>query len=290
MLTLSIALAASAWTQRVDPPDPSVEALAPADMATARSDRGNTATTKPDFAEWFDFGGAGGQASASSSPGNVAAIQVLGTEQAHGLPPSTGSTTTFVPTTVFPIASPPTTIRSGTVPSSTVPPRTVPSSTAPPTTVPPTTAPATTPEARGRQALSRIRYDWVARLPDWSITFAPGRSGVMGYTYVDEKRIEVFVRDEMSDALLAHVVAHELGHAVDVSFNGGDDRAAWAAARGIETVQWWPGSGVTDFSTGAGDFAEAFAVWQVGAANFRSRAAGVPTPDQLALVASLANG
>ncbi len=94
----------------------------------------------------------------------------------------------------------------------------------------------------------------------------------------------------MSDDLLAHVVAHELGHAVDVSLNTGDDRNTWATARGIAGVQWWPGDGVTDFSTGAGDFAEAFAVWQIGPANHRSRAAGLPSPDQLALIAGLAAG
>ncbi len=146
-----------------------------------------------------------------------------------------------------------------------------------------------TPEARGAAALAKVSYDWIDRLPGWTITFGAGRSGVFGYTYVDEQRIEIFVRDDMSEGLLAHVVAHELGHAVDLSLNGGDDRDAWASARGIGGVQWWPGSGVTDFATGAGDFAEAFAVWQVGPSNYRGRAAGAPTQDQLAIIAALAN-
>ncbi len=113
---------------------------------------------------------------------------------------------------------------------------------------------------------------------------------MFGYTYVDEQRIEIFVRDDMSDALLAHVIAHELGHAVDVTLNTGEDRSSWATARGIEAVQWWPGSGVTDFSTGAGDFAESFAAWQVGTANYRSAVASAPSAEQLALLASLATG
>ncbi|MEZ5225795.1 MAG: hypothetical protein R2710_03720 [Acidimicrobiales bacterium] len=219
--------------------------------------------------------------STTSSP-----IEVLGSEQVATISPSTTSA---------PATAPSTTTTSTTVPP-TAPPTTLPPTTLPPATLPPTTLPATTsapapatPQERGAQALGRISYDWNGRLPGWSITFAPGRSGVFGYTYVGEQRIEIFVRDSMSDALLAHVIAHELGHAVDVTLNNGDDRATWAAARGIEGVQWWPGDGVTDFATGAGDFAEAFAVWQVGAANYRSTAAGVPTAEQLSLLAGLAS-
>ncbi len=209
-------------------------------------------------------------------------VAVLGIEQGRGdIEAVTTTTAEPAPSLTSPPTTPPTTTTTAPPPATT--------STSLPTTT--TTTPASvTPEDRGLRALDRISYDWANRLPGWTVTFSPGRNGVFGYTYVSEQRIEIFVRDSMSDALLAHVVAHELGHAVDVTLNSGDDRAAWADARSIGTVQWWPGDGVTDFSTGAGDFAESFAVWQVGGGNYRGRAAGLPSAEQLSLLSTLANG
>jgi hypothetical protein len=153
---------------------------------------------------------------------------------------------------------------------------------------PTTVAPRTEPERRGVGALNRISYDWETELPGWTIVFRPGRSSFYGLTLVDEQRIEIYVRTSQSDALLAHVIAHEMGHAVDVTQNSGEDRRRWQEARGISSAPWWPGSGAADFSTGAGDFAESFASWQVGTENFRSTLAGTPTERQLALMAELA--
>ncbi len=143
---------------------------------------------------------------------------------------------------------------------------------------------------RGEQALASYSYNWQAGLPGWEISFHPGRQGVLGYTFVQEQRIEVYVRSAMSDALLAHVVAHELGHAIDVTLNSGDDRRRWQAQRAIDEKPWWPGNGATDFSTGAGDFAESFASWQVGDASFRSNLGDPPTGADNALMAELASG
>jgi hypothetical protein len=95
------------------------------------------------------------------------------------------------------------------------------------------------------------------------------------------------VRESQSTELLAHVIAHELGHAVDVTLNDGPDRRRWEDARGLDSAPWWPGNGATDFSTGAGDFAESFAAWQVGDASFRSKLGGSPTTEQIALLAEL---
>ena len=113
---------------------------------------------------------------------------------------------------------------------------------------------------------------------------------MLGLTYVESKTIEVYVRDDQSAALLAHVIAHEMGHAVDVALNDGADRERWQQVRGIESAQWWPGNGTTDFSTGAGDFAESFAAWQVGGGNFRSQLASEPDAGQLALLSELSAG
>ncbi len=145
-------------------------------------------------------------------------------------------------------------------------------------------------DQRGRAALDSISYPWRDRLPGWTIGFGPGQDGLLGLTLVGERRIEIYVRADQSDALLAHVIAHEIGHAVDVELNDGDERRTWQDTRGIGEVPWWPGDGVGDFSTGAGDFAEGFAVWQVGPSQYRGRLGPLPTTDQLELMARLAAG
>ncbi len=144
---------------------------------------------------------------------------------------------------------------------------------------------------RAARALGRIRYDWKARLPGWQVRFLPGRSGLRGSTFPRERVVEVYVRSSQSVSDIAHVVAHELGHAVDVSLLGDDDRAAWLAARGVDpSTPWFPdGSGVTDFATGAGDFAESFAHWQVGD-QWYSRLGAPPDAATTAFLVSLAGG
>ncbi|MDH5520413.1 MAG: hypothetical protein OEZ14_07760 [Acidimicrobiia bacterium] len=143
-------------------------------------------------------------------------------------------------------------------------------------------------EERGRWALEQISYPWQERLPGWTVEFDDGREGLFGLTLVDDKRIEVYVRHDQTDDLLVHIVAHELGHAVDVTLNKGGDRRAWQAARGIENEPWWPSSASSDFRTGAGDFAESFAYWQAESDNFRSKLGPPPSADQLELMAALA--
>lgn len=136
-------------------------------------------------------------------------------------------------------------------------------------------------------ALEAIEYPWREELPGWEIQFISGYGNIAGYTWSREERIEVFVRPGATSQDLARILAHELGHAVDVSRNSGDDRRAWLAARGAEQAEWWPGNGLADFATGAGDFAESFAVWQVGDDDYRGELGPAPTPEQLALLERL---
>ncbi|MPY93134.1 MAG: hypothetical protein GEV08_08720 [Acidimicrobiia bacterium] len=151
-----------------------------------------------------------------------------------------------------------------------------------------TPAGPTTPEARGEAALARISYPWRSLLAGWTVQFFDGRTGLLGGTWTYEKRIEIYVRPEHTDEEVAFTVAHELGHAVDVTLLTDAERGHWRAARGVPAaVPWWVESGATDFSSCSGDWAEAFAVWQVGGWS-HSRVAGQPTPEQLALLADLA--
>ncbi len=154
----------------------------------------------------------------------------------------------------------------------------------------PSTEPSTDPGRRGREALALITFDWEERLPSWRIEFGPSREDAVGFTWSRERRIEIFVPDGASEEFLAHVIAHELGHAVDVELNSPDDRLRWQEARGITGAAWWAASGSSDFNSGAGDFAESFAAWLVGPDWFGSQLAGPPDIDQLALLAELAQG
>ena len=120
-----------------------------------------------------------------------------------------------------------------------------------------------------------------------SIEFRAGRTGFLGATWPDSRRIEIFVRDDLGDRDVAFTLAHEIGHAVDVVHLDEADRSRWLRARGRTDARWWADSGASDFEVGAGDWAEAFAVWQVGG---RSLSTVAPQPDagDLALVAELA--
>lgn len=142
-------------------------------------------------------------------------------------------------------------------------------------------------DSRPDEAMALISYPWRRRLAGWEIAFEPARDGLRGLTLSGERRIEIYVRDGDSAWFLARVLAHEIGHAVDLTLLDTQRRRRWEQARGFaETATWWPASGVSDFASGAGDFAECFATWQVGSAS-RSEIAGPCSADHLALVAEL---
>lgn len=134
-------------------------------------------------------------------------------------------------------------------------------------------------QRRGEVALARINYDW--RALGYTIEFGPARSGYLGMTYPNEKRITVWVRPDQSLDFLTHIVAHEMGHAVDMSYSNGARRDQYLAIRGISPRNWFTCNACTDFSTPAGDFAETFALWATGIPDFRGQIAPAPSPDQL---------
>lgn len=174
-----------------------------------------------------------------------------------------------------------------------VPPATDTPTTATPTTVAPTTvAPTTTLSSLtlGEQALQRVSFDWRAAFPTWDVQFLGPRNGIRALTYPGERRIEIFVRSSDTAATLHRVFAHELGHVIDVERNSDDDRGRWLEQRGLAgSTRWWPNAEAPDFATGAGDFAEAFAVWETGVTT-RSTLAGQPTRADLDLLRELSQG
>jgi hypothetical protein len=157
--------------------------------------------------------------------------------------------------------------------------------------VPPTSAPpATARPSIGEQALDRVAFDWRRSFPNWRVEFRGPRNGIRALTYPEEKRIEIFIRSSDTAATLHRVFAHELGHVVDVERNSDNDRQRWVDQRSIrDSAPWWPDAESPDFATGAGDFAEAFAVWETGVTT-RSTVAGQPTRADLDLLRDLSQG
>lgn len=112
------------------------------------------------------------------------------------------------------------------------------------------------------ETMQRIKLDVGATLPEWTIEFKGPREGFRGLAFTERKVIEIFVRPGDTPALLASVVAHELGHAYDLTYLEDADRWLWMEARGLDS--WWVGESLSDFAAGQGDFAEAFALVVAG--------------------------
>ncbi len=133
---------------------------------------------------------------------------------------------------------------------------------------------------RGYTALALISYPW--RDLGWDISFHEARPGLLGLAYEPEKHIYIFVRRNQSLRALAFTIAHEIGHAYDFTNSTRESHNRWLELRGIDRMTRWSGcNGCSDFETPAGDFAEVFAVWQVGPVDFRSRMAPLPEGERL---------
>jgi hypothetical protein len=143
-----------------------------------------------------------------------------------------------------------------------------------------------TPAQRGARVLASLHYPWQAL--GYSVVFLPGRDGYLGLTDAQAKRVTIWVRGTESDVVLAHTIAHELGHVLDFTHGISTRRALYLSLRGLAPGSEWFGCpGGTDFQTPAGDWAEVFAYWLAGPGDFRSTVGPVPTPAQLAALRSL---
>lgn len=144
---------------------------------------------------------------------------------------------------------------------------------------------------RGAEALELIGYRWQDL--GWGISFHPARDGLLGLAHEPDRHIYVFVRRGQSVRSLAFTVAHEIGHAYDFTHGTRESHNRWRELRGIDRDVPWAGcSGCGDLETPAGDFAEVFAVWQVGPVDFRSRMAPLPSGERLRVLSEefLENG
>ena len=138
---------------------------------------------------------------------------------------------------------------------------------------------------REKAALALIDFPW--QQLQYDIVFMAPQPGLRAMTFPFKHRIEIYARPNDSARLLAYDIAHELGHAIDMSRNTGATRKEWMKARGIDPATPWFGcSGCSDFSTPAGDFAETFALFLLGPGHFEGRIAPAPPKQQIPALAS----
>jgi hypothetical protein len=110
----------------------------------------------------------------------------------------------------------------------------------------------------------------------YRLVIAPPRRRVRGVTDRGRRTITLFVGDHEVPHMLAHDLAHELGHAFDDRRMTDRMRRAYLRRRGRPASQWWPRGRFSDYATGAGDFAEVFALCHAASPEFRSRLAPRP--------------
>lgn len=124
-------------------------------------------------------------------------------------------------------------------------------------------------------ALNLIQIPW--QKLGYEIVFMPPRPGFRAMTFPSKHRIEIYARPQDDLDLLAYDIAHEIGHAIDLTYNTAQSRRRWMEARGIDPATTWFGCDrCSDYNTPAGDFAETFARLLCGPKYFRSKIAALP--------------
>lgn len=100
--------------------------------------------------------------------------------------------------------------------------------------------------------------------------------GIRGRTDNATRTITLFVSPHDVPHVVAHDLGHEIGHAFDARRLTGAQRAAYLRARGVPSAPWLPGRVASDYRSGAGDFAEVFALCHAASPEYRSRLAARP--------------
>jgi hypothetical protein len=136
---------------------------------------------------------------------------------------------------------------------------------------------------REQAALALIQFPW--QQLNYEIVFMAPRQGYRAMTFPAKHRIEIYARPADSPLLLAYDIAHELAHAIDLSFNTQETRQKWMKLRGINPATPWFGcDACSDFRTPSGDFAETFAFLLLGPGHFSGRIAPPPSSGQIPLL------
>lgn len=135
-------------------------------------------------------------------------------------------------------------------------------------------------QQRADEALSKIAWPWETLAYEYR--FEGPRKGLLGKVNFGTKVITTYVRNCQTTDQLAHVVAHEVGHALDLKSLTNEDRKRWLELRGIPAeTEWYPGCFCSDYRFGSGDFAEVFAYLVAPhALKFESKLGKPPAPEQ----------
>ena len=138
--------------------------------------------------------------------------------------------------------------------------------------------PETSPAARRadlRRALPLVNLS--ARALGYRIVLAPRTDPLLrALTDTSSHTITLYMARGDAPHRTAHDLAHEIGHAFDSARMGDAQRRAYLARRGVPRAPWWPTNRRSDYSVGAGDFAEVFALCHAASPEFRSRLAARP--------------
>ena len=138
------------------------------------------------------------------------------------------------------------------------------------------------PQARVEAALDSLHFPW-RNLHYRYIAEPPRSDDLLALTFTGTaRRTEVYVQScaQESDELLRHVLAHEVGHAIDSAWGSTKERRAWLKARGLAaSTPWYACNECPVWRTGEGDFVEVFSLWQTG--QFGGELAKAPSNAQL---------
>jgi hypothetical protein len=141
-------------------------------------------------------------------------------------------------------------------------------------------------QAVGEAAVAML--DYPVETLGWEIRFLPGRTGFLGLAIGPKRRIEIYVRSTQSVTDIAHTLAHEVGHAVDLTYGTGYRHREYLRMRGFDLdTEWFGCDECSDYATPAGDFAEVFEYWLLGGGDFRSQLGSPPDTQRLEEISHL---
>jgi hypothetical protein len=133
---------------------------------------------------------------------------------------------------------------------------------------------------QSQAALALIPFNW--QQLHYEVVFLGPKKGFRAMTFAKKHLIEVYLRPQDDSRLIAYDIAHELGHAIDFTYNTSETRRKWMELRGIDpNTPWFGRDGKSDYETPAGDFAETFALLVCGPKYFQGRIAAPPPAAQV---------